>query len=333
MNSSARKLFDKRVMGLVLLIILSMATACGASQSPATREMSMEAPASEGYAAPAPQEVAMQKSAYNADMAVNDEAAQSAMPLDQPRLIVYTGQIDLVVKDTRQTIGTITEMAKEAGGYVADANIYSYNGAPQGSMTIKIPAESYQSVLQQLRELAIRVERETSGTQDVTEEFVDLGARKENLQVTEQALQELLATRQKTGRTEDILEVYRELTNIRGQIEQIQGRLNYLERSAAMSTIEVSLTPDELAQPLTVAGWQPSGTAREALRSLINAFQGFVDFWIWVIIFVLPVAIAWLLPPIVVIWLFVRWLRKRKGRKKDKKEDANKQTVEKSESA
>ena len=326
MNSSARKLFDKRVMGLVLLIILSMATACGASQSPATREMSMEAPASEGYAAPASQEVAMQKSAYNADMSVNDEAAQSAISLDQPRLIVYTGQIDLVVKDTRQTIGTITEMAKEAGGYVADANIYSYNGAPQGSMTIKIPAESYQSVLQQLRELAIRVERETSGTQDVTEEFVDLGARKENLQVTEQALQELLATRQKTGRTEDILEVYRELTNIRGQIEQIQGRLNYLERSAAMSTIEVSLTPDELAQPLTVAGWQPSGTAREALRSLINAFQGFVDFWIWVIIFVLPVAIAWLLPPIVVIWLFVRWLRKRKGRKKAK---TNKQEEEK----
>ena len=328
MNGSARKLFDKRIMGLVLLIILSMATACGASESPATREMSMEAPASEGYAAPAPQEVAMQKSAYNADMAVNDEAAQSAMPLDQPRLIVYTGQIDLVVKDTRQTIGTITEMAKEAGGYVADANIYSYNGAPQGSMTIKIPAESYQSVLQQLRELAIRVERETSGTQDVTEEFVDLGARKENLQVTEQALQELLATRQKTGRTEDILEVYRELTNIRGQIEQIQGRLNYLERSAAMSTIEVSLTPDELAQPLTVAGWEPSGTAREALRSLINAFQGFVDFWIWVIIFVLPVAIAWLLPPIVVIWLFVRWLRKRKGRKKAK---TNKREEQKSE--
>jgi len=328
MNGSARKLFDKRIMGLVLLIILSMATACGASESPATREMSMAAPASEGYAAPAPQEVAMQKSAYNADMAVNDEAAQSAMPLDQPRLIVYTGQIDLVVKDTRQTIGTITEMAKEAGGYVADANIYSYNGAPQGSMTIKIPAESYQSVLQQLRELAIRVERETSGTQDVTEEFVDLGARKENLQVTEQALQELLATRQKTGRTEDILEVYRELTNIRGQIEQIQGRLNYLERSAAMSTIEVSLTPDELAQPLTVAGWEPSGTAREALRSLINAFQGFVDFWIWVIIFVLPVAIAWLLPPIVVIWLFVRWLRKRKGRKKAK---TNKREEQKSE--
>ncbi len=315
MNGSPKKLFGKRIMALVLLIIFSVTTACGASATREAREMAMEAPAAEGYA-PAPQEVAMQKSAYNADVAVDETASQTNIQLDQPRLIVYTGNIDLVVKDTKQTIESITGMAKEAGGYVADANIYTYNGAPQGSMTIKIPAESYQDVLQQLRNLAIRVERETSSTQDVTEEFVDLSARKENLQVTEQALQELLATRQKTGRTEDILEVYRELTNIRGQIEQLQGRLNYLERSAAMSTIEITLTPDELAQPLTVAGWQPSGTAREALRSLINAFQGFVDFWIWVIIFVLPVAIAWLLPPIIVIWLFVRWLRRRKTRKK-----------------
>ena len=326
MNSSLRKLIGKKIMALVLLALLSITTACGASATPAM-EAAMEAPA--GYAAPAPTVVAaMSKSAYSADAAVGEAAAQIGIQLDQPRLIIYTGNIDLVVKDTRQTITAITAMAKEAGGYVADANIHTYSGAPQGSMTIKVPAESYQDVLQQLRDLAIRVERETSSTQDVTEEFVDLGARKENLQVTEQALQELLATRQKTGRTEDILEVYRELTNIRGQIEQIQGRLNYLERSAAMSTIEVSLTPDELAQPLTVAGWEPSGTAREALRSLINAFQGFVDFWIWVIIFVLPVAIAWLLPPIIVIWLFVRWLRKRKARKKAK---INKQAEEKPE--
>ncbi|HEY84162.1 MAG TPA: DUF4349 domain-containing protein [Chloroflexi bacterium] len=319
MNDSARKLFGKKIMALVLLVVLSMATACGASQQSA--DMTMESPAME-----APQ-ATMQKSAYNADMTVDESAAQDAIPLDQPRLIVYTGNIDLVVKDTRQTIETITKMAKEAGGYVAGANMYTYNGAPQGSMTIKIPAESYQEVLQQLRALAIRVEGETSSTQDVTEEFVDLEARKANLEVTEQALQELLTTRQKTGRTEDILEVHRELTNIRGQIEQIQGRLNYLARSAAMSTIEIALTPDELAQPLAVAGWEPSGTAREALRSLISAFQGFVDFWIWIIIFVLPVAFAWLLPPIIVIWLFVRWLRARRARKKE----ANAQTVDKSE--
>ncbi len=312
MNGNAKKLFGKKAMALVLLVVLSMATACGASQQSA--DMAMEAP----MAAPA-MVASTQKSAYNADAAVGETADQANIQLDQPRLIVYTGNIDLIVKDTRQTIESITGIAEEAGGYVAGANMYTYSGAPQGSMTIKVPAESYQSVLQQLRDLAIRVERETSSTQDVTEEFVDLQARKANLEVTEQALQELLATRQKTGRTEDILEVYRELTNIRGQIEQIQGRLNYLERSAAMSTIEVALTPDELAQPLTVAGWEPSGTAREALRSLINAFQGFVDFWIWVIIFVLPVAIAWLLPPIIVIWLFVRWLRKRKTRKKANK--------------
>jgi len=312
MISSVRKLFGKKMMALVLLIVLSLTAACGAA-----------APAPEEPAAYAPEATMLAKeSAFNPsdtsyEVIDRNQIAQTPGQIEQSRLIVYTGNIDLIVKDTEQTIEAITKLTDEVGGYVAEANIYNTDGAPQGRMTIKIPAETYQDVLRQLRNLAIQVERENSSTEDVTEEFVDLEARKVNLQVTEKALQELLETRQETGETEDILEVYRELTNIRGQIEQIQGRLNFLSRSAAMSSIHIGLIPDELAQPLTVAGWQPTSEAREALRSLISAFQGLVNFWIWVIIFVLPVAIAYLGPIIVIIWLLIRWRRARRARKKE----------------
>lgn len=284
----------------------------------------MRAPAAES-ARPAAPEAATQGGALPpAPLEGADSGQQSigAAQIDQPRLIIYTGNISLIVKDTNVAVQDITALAENVGGYVAEANIYHQEDVPRGEMTLRVPAETYQQVLQQLRQMAVRVESEHSGTQDVTEEFVDLEARKANLERTEAALQELLQTRQKTGRTEDILEVYRELTNVRGQIEQIQGRLNYLSRSAALSTIHVTLIPDVLAQPITVAGWQPTGVAREALQALIDALQWVVNLWIWLIIFVLPLLVVVLGPVVLVLWLLVRWWRGRRARRAaPKKED------------
>jgi hypothetical protein len=233
-----------------------------------------------------------------------------------PRVIIYTGSISLVVKDTRESVQMITVLANEQGGYVSNANIYQYNEVPRGSITIRVPAEIYEETLSRLRAMAIRVESENTGTQDVTEEFVDLEARKTNLEHTEAALQKLLEDRQQLGRTSDILEVHRELTNIRGQIEQIEGRMRYLANQAALSTITVELTPDVLYQPVSVAGWEPQGVAKEALQALVAALQGLVNLLIWLIILVLPLLIIALLPLVVVILIVRWWWQRRQARKK-----------------
>lgn len=297
---------------LLLVLLLATATACGSSAESMNMSQTASMPAME------------EKAAY--DMAApmapgsGDEGLdQSLDVVQQPRIIIYTGDIELVVADTAETITGIAALTAEVGGYVSDTNMYNSNGVPRGRMTIKVPVESYQQVLQRLRDSAIRVERESSSSQDVTEEYVDLEARKGNLERTEAALQKLLETRQETGKTEDILEVYRELTSVRGQIEQIQGRMTYLSRSAAMSTINIDVTPDILAQPLTVAGWEPKGVAKEALQTLIEALQGWAEFVIWVLIVVLPVLILYLAPVVLVIWLFVRWVRGRRAKKKAEK--------------
>jgi hypothetical protein len=233
-----------------------------------------------------------------------------------PRVIIYTGNISLVVMDTRQSVQTITILANEQGGYVSNANIYQYDEVPRGSITIRVPAEKYEETLTRLRAMAIRVESENTGTQDVTEEFVDLEARKTNLEHTEAALQKLLDDRQQLGRTSDILEVHRELTNIRGQIEQIEGRMRYLANQAALSTITVELTPDVLYQPVSVAGWEPQGVAKEALQALVVALQGLVNLLIWLVILVLPLLVIALVPLIAIILIARWWWQRRQARKK-----------------
>ena len=81
---------------------------------------------------------------------------------------------------------------------------------------------SLEATLSRVRDLSERVERENRSSQDVTTEFVDVEARLGNLQAAEQQLMVLF---ERSGKVSDVLEVQRELTNVRGQIESLQGRL------------------------------------------------------------------------------------------------------------
>ena len=126
----------------------------------------------------------------------------------------------------------------------------------------------------------------------------------------------MLTERQQIGNTSDILEVHRELTNIRGQIEQIEGRLRYLANQSALSTITIELTPDALYQPITVAGWEPQGVAKEALQALIDALQALANITIWLIVFVLPLLIIFLIPLVVAVVIIRMWWRRRQKRPK-----------------
>jgi hypothetical protein len=211
----------------------------------------------------------------------------------------------LVVRNTAQAAADITALATKQGGYVANSNLYFQEGTQRGTIVIRVPAEKYQETLAALRTLAVRVEKETTNSEDVTQEYTDLRARKVNLEHTEQALQKLLDERFKVGRTQDILEVYRELSNVRGQIEQIEGRLRYLTNLAAMSTISIELIPDVLQQPVAPAGWEPQGVAKRALQALVSALQVLGTVAIWVIIFLLPLLVVIAIP----LWILVRIVR------------------------
>lgn len=302
-----------------LVILLAMLAACGAARAPEQSAVYAPAPqtmpgAEGGAEAPAaPVESSADTSGRIEPI---EQVLNSASQPQENRVIIYTGNISLVVNDTREAMTAITKLAMEQAGYVSASNVYQAGGVPRGSITIRVPAESYLDTLEKLRAMAVRVEAENSGTEDVSEEFTDLQARKANLEVTEKALQQLLEERQRVGSTSDILEVYRELTGVRGQIEEIEGRLRFLANKAALSTITIDLIPDVLSQPVSVAGWEPQGVAKEALQALVVALQGLANLTIWLVIFLLPLLIIFLIPIVLVIWIIRAWWKRRQARKK-----------------
>ena len=106
---------------------------------------------------------------------------------------------------------------------------------------------------------------------------------------------------------EDILAVQRELTNVRGQIESMEGRMKYLKESAAFSSLTVYLSTNPEQLPVLDNGntWKPLATVKDALRGLQDLGKKIVDVFIWVAVYI-PLWIVLIL----VIWMVRRWYRK-----------------------
>jgi hypothetical protein len=238
------------------------------------------------------------------------EAAASVSD-DTNRMIIRNANMRIVVTDASQAVHEIDALVAGLGGYVADSSAWRDGEQLRARMTVRLPATSLDDALATIRSMAVSVQSENLGGQDVTEEFSDLSAQLVNLEATENELRELLSeVRQRTQRAEDILDVYRELANIRGEIERVKGRMQYLSTLTEMATLTIELIPDVLSRPVVEPGWRPQEELRNASRALVKGFQWIVKAAIWLILTVIPLLLV-IAVPIVLLWLLVRWLVRR----------------------
>ncbi len=237
-------------------------------------------------------------------------------PAAEQRLIIKDASLEIVVDDPAQALQVISTMAGQMGGFVVNSSLFkardsSGNEVPQATITIRVLAQRLDDALAKIHALVKDptedISNENITGQDVTDEYVDLNSRLTNLQATEKQLQQIMQT---TTKTEDALAVFKELTNIRQEIEVIQGKMQFYEKSASFSSIAVNILAHESIAPVKVAGWEPVGVARDALQALVIAGKFLVNLLIWIAIFVLPLGL--------VIFFPVRLLRKQIKRLKGK---------------
>jgi hypothetical protein len=251
-----------------------------------------------------------QPAAYRAAPPQNAaEPAKVQVQAEAGRKLIRTVDLEIAVKDTEAASQQIQALATSLGGFVSDVSAERSESLMQYDITVRVPADRLDEALAGLRKLAVRIDREKLSTEDVTDRFVDLSAQVRTLQATENELRALLAESRERGRkVDDVMAIYRELTSIRGQLEQIQGQINALEKLAALSTVHLRVRPDSVAAPIVRGDeWRPVETVRTSLRTLVKIVQSLADVAIMVIIVILPVV----LPIVLLIWLAKR-LRKRR---------------------
>jgi hypothetical protein len=301
-------------VSLFVILLLVVVAGCSQAATPAPQAFRGDrglAPAA--TAAPAQPQVPAAGLANLQDLLSGQPAnqPQAANAAAAERMIIYSGELSLIVKDTNAVVDQITQIVKDAGGFVVSSNTYQDQGHTRATMTIRVPGEDLtqlKATLSKIEALALQVESRKLDGQDVTDQYADTQADIENLTAQRDSYRKLLDRAEKM---EDILNIQTRLDQVQGQINTLTGRQLKLKESVKFATVNITITPDELAQPIQVAGWRPEGTARDAFRALLNALKLIGDILIWTGICILPVALLIGVP----LYFIVRFALSRRRKK------------------
>ncbi|MCC4212213.1 DUF4349 domain-containing protein [Leeuwenhoekiella parthenopeia] len=239
-----------------------------------------------------------------ADAAYEEEMAQPELAddveADVEQKIIKTGNLRFETQDLAETRAQILKAVNTTKGYVENERTgKDYRGSYQ-ELQLRVPAENFQQALELISQGVEFFEEKSISQRDVTEEFIDVEARLKAKRELENRYLELL---KKASSVKEILEIERELSVIREEIESKEGRLKYLSKQVSYSTLNVYFYKTEVE----------SGVTKSYGSKMLQAVKGG---WQGISTFVLGLIYIWpfIILVILVIFLIRRW-QKRKSQK------------------
>lgn len=228
----------------------------------------------------------------------------ATLTASQPeRYLIKTASITLEVKETKVAIERLTQLVKDHKGYVSDLQEWTDPlGNQSATVTFRVPASRFEDAINGVKALGKALSVQVN-SEDVTEEYVDIGAQLRNLKRTEERL---LGHLSRTGKLADTLAVERELSRVRQEIERLEGRLRFLSHRVAYCTLSVTLRQSARTQPLVPPETFSTGkVASDAVRALVAFAQSLWAVVIWLAVW----AVVWL-PLAIIGWMgYRRWRR------------------------
>jgi hypothetical protein len=286
-------LMSHRHRHAVLLILALTAPACGQA-SPSSADMQEQA------AAPA------SPAAKMAGGTSPGGAGHLGAPTAATRKIIRNGELGLSVDGPEEAQRKAASLVEEKGGFVVTSDTRRYGHGDDQSvsvtMVVRVPAERFTETLDALRKLGSAVDQEKVTGQDVTEEYLDLEARIRTQKAVEAQFLDLM---KETKSVTEALEVRKQLGEVRGEIEKLEGRRRFLENQSSLSTITLTLH-----RPSATAAEAPvnlAGTVRQSARDAVSVSKAIVIGGIRLVGVLIPLAIFFGIP----IALFVFFLHRR----------------------
>ena len=185
----------------------------------------------------------------------------------------------------REAVQKVEQVAPRYGGFVLSTTVDDTSGS-EGVVVIRVPSEDFEVALRDVKNVGELLGENVSG-RDVSQEFVDLGARIRNLEAQEAVLLDLMERATTIGET---ITVQNNLSGIQLEIERLRGRLNFLEDRTSLGTISVAVVEAGAPAP------SEANTFSQAWEQAIDILEGLGAGSIVVLIgFVLPVGAVLLL--------------------------------------
>jgi hypothetical protein len=145
---------------------------------------------------------------------------------------------------------------------------------------VRVPSDTFEDSVAAIKDLAVRVDRESINGQDVTEQYTDLEARLRSAQAQEE---QYLVILDKAVTVQDILAVQQYLQNIRYEIESLQGQIDSLGNQTEYSTISVSLS-EEIRVKVPTEKFDLGRDIRLAFDAVVRLAQAALTFLVFFVI-------------------------------------------------
>jgi len=219
-------------------------------------------------------------------------------------MIARTASLNISVKDFAAARADLDRLVSFYHGYAATMTINSQKDSPPSlEAVLQIPAAECDAALGGLKALG-QVRKEQQGGEEVTAQVVDLDARLKNARITETRLEEILRTR--TGKVSDVLEVEKEISDVRQNIEQMEAQQKELGHRVSYAAIQL-----EIVQEYEAALDMPSSSAGRTIRNaIVDGFHAAADGLLAVSAFFLTVAPSLILAALILFWP-ARWAWRR----------------------
>lgn len=231
---------------------------------------------------------------------VSPSSKESQQTVEQK--IIKTARLRFATQDTDATHAKVLKAVQQNNGFIQNDNSGKNYNEVYRNIVVRVPSENFMALLTVVSKGVAYFDERSISRQDVSEEFVDLEARLKAKRELEKRYLELL--RQAKDVTE-MLEIERELSTIREEIEAKQGRLQYLQDQVSVSTVNISFYKETAEKGITVSYGQK---VKNALKGGWNAISSFflALLYIWPFILILLLG----------IWLLRLFIKRREKNKK-----------------
>lgn len=195
------------------------------------------------------------------------------------RKLIKEGRVEFKTDDLNSTRETIFEAVKKHKGYVSSDQEFKSPGRKSNTVIIRVPADNFDSLLSDATQGVKRFESKEINVKDVTEEFLDIQARLKTKKELEQRFIDLLKVAKNVT---EILEIEKQIGELRSDIESIEGRLKYLQNRVSFSTL--TMTFYETIPNETDFGQKFKNALKNGWDNLIWLFVGLTNIWTFILI-------------------------------------------------
>lgn len=236
------------------------------------------------------------------------------------RKIIRNGDFTIESKTPSEDQRKIASIVESLGGFVVTSEFKQTANTDGSSVNIivRVPSAQFDKAINEIIKTGSQVLYKKTSGKDVTEEFVDLEARLRAKHALENQYLEIM---KRSVKISDVLEVQEKLTEVRTELEQMEGRRRYLDNQASLSTINVTLQSPSVIVAATQNGFWRSikNSFGDGVDEAVGIVLGVVHF----VIVAIPIVVLLILP----LWFVLRWFNRRydfmKRWKKDVLADAS----------